>query len=359
MDAGGTVQGHGQGQQELHVAPAAAGAAHGHGGFAAGQQHAGRRHRLAMAPDLQGDGGHHLAHVAGLALDAVAQQHGGDAGGAGHLGGGLQGHLGGGDQVGEHPGEARVAGFHRFAAATLQQGPGAGRQIDGVAADDGQGVGAGGGIGHGGAGGDVHGVVAGHVGDQQIDHPGRVAGCRQAPALDGREVAAHAVHLRDGGAGLEQGPVDGLLVLQADALAGQGQQGRATAGDQADDQIIGAEALHQGQHARGGFAAGGVGHRVGSLDDLDALAGHGVAVTGDDQARQLTRPVLLQRPGHGRRGLAGPDHQGAALGRRRQEAGDAVLRLGGIHRRGEEGLEQIAGRGVGHGRSCCWREEVE
>ena len=68
----------------------------------------------------------------------------------------------------------------------------------------------------------------------------------------------------------------------------------------------------------GGVAPALVGHRMGGLDDLDRSAGHGVAVAGDDEAGERARPVVLDRLGHRRRGLAGAEHDGAALGRRRQ-----------------------------------------
>ena len=106
------------------------------------------------------------------------------------------------------------------------------------------------------------------------------------------------------------------------------------------------EAAHPREDAAGGLAPGGVGHRMRRLDDLDALAGHGVAVAGDDEAFERARPVALERLRHRRRGLAGADHDRAALRRLGQEARDAVLGLGGVDRRGEHLREQFARSGV-------------
>ena len=60
-------------QQAFDIAPAAALAAHGHGGFAARQQHAGRAEWLFALGGLQRDAGQHLADVARLALQRVAE----------------------------------------------------------------------------------------------------------------------------------------------------------------------------------------------------------------------------------------------------------------------------------------------
>src|SRR5690606_38840007 len=190
---------------------------------------------------------HDLAYVAGFALDAVAQQHGLHAHGFGYAGGGLQGQLGRGHQVGRDARQARIIGLDGFAGAGLQQAAGGVGNVDAVPADDFQGLLAGGRIGHGGAGGDVHGVVAGHVGDQQVQHSGGSAGGGQPAAFDGGQVAAHAVHFADRRAGFQQGFVDGLLVGQGDAFAGQRQQGGSAARDQADHQVVFAQVADRAQ----------------------------------------------------------------------------------------------------------------
>ena len=176
-----------------------------------------------------------------------------------------------GDQVHRVAVEGRVARLRCFAGAGLQRGPYGGRHVDAVAHQGGERVGTGAGIGHGGAAGDDRGVVARHIADAQRHHARRRAGRSQAPALDAREVLAHAVHLADGGTAGQQGLVDALLIGQRQAFAGQREQRRAAARDQAQHQVAGAQPLGQRQHALGGGLAGGIGHGVGSLGDFDAL----------------------------------------------------------------------------------------
>ncbi len=62
-----------QRQQEFDVAPAAALAAHGDRRLAAGQQHAGGAERLAALRRLQRDAGQHLADIARLAFERIAE----------------------------------------------------------------------------------------------------------------------------------------------------------------------------------------------------------------------------------------------------------------------------------------------
>ncbi len=141
-----------------------------------------------------------------------------------------------------------------------------------------QGVGEGRRVGHRRSGADHAGVVVGHVGDQPRQHAGRLRGDREPAALDGREVLADRVHLADVRARPQQRAIDLLLVGQRQSRRGQGEQGRGAAGDQAQQQVVGRQALHLLEHAAGGGAALLVGHGMGGLDDLDALAGLAVAV---------------------------------------------------------------------------------
>jgi len=206
-------------------------------------------------------------------------------------------------------------------------------------------IGAGAGVGHGGARGNVGRVVAGDVGDQQRHHARRVAQRAQPAALERRQVAPHAVHLGDGGAAGQQRAVDGALVVQRQAGRRSDQQRGAAARDQRDDQVVSAQAGHLGGDALRGGEAGGVGHRVRGLDDLDARARHGVAVAGDDQALERSGPVVFQRARHRRRGLAGADHDSAPARRRGQLRRQAQRRLGG----GDGGIEQAAQQGARRG----------
>ena len=104
----------------------------------------------------------------------------------------------------------------------------------------------------------------------------------------------------------QQSLVDGLFVRQAEARSGQAHQRRTAAGNQTQRQVIAAEALCQLQHALGGSLAGIVRYRVRRFQDLDALAGYRMAITGNHQARQRAGPVLFDAVRHSRRSLAGP-----------------------------------------------------
>src|SRR5207244_10135824 len=68
VDAGVVLERDAERQEKFHIAPTAAVAAHRDGGLAAGQQHTRRRQWLAVPCDLESDTGHHLGHVARLAL---------------------------------------------------------------------------------------------------------------------------------------------------------------------------------------------------------------------------------------------------------------------------------------------------
>ena len=89
------------------------------------------------------------------------------------------------------------------------------------------------------------------------------------------------------------------------------------------------------EQALRGLEAGRVGHRMRGLDDLDALAGRGIAVAGDDDAFERPVPGLLEGRCHLRRALAGADDDGAALRLCRQVTADGQFGIGG----GDGGLE--------------------
>ena len=154
-------------------------------------------------------------------------------------------------------------------------------------------------------------------------------------------MAAHAVHLRDGGAALEQRLVHRLLVFQRQAGAWRGEQRGTSTGDQRQDHVVGAETAHALANALRGFDAGGIRDRVRRLDDLDPAARHVVAVAGDDQPFERAGPVVFDRARHRRRGLAGADDDQPPLGRRRQVLRQAQRRLRGRHRGVEHPSQQV------------------
>jgi hypothetical protein len=157
-------------------------------------------------------------------------------------------------------------------------------------------------------------------------------------------VPAHTIHLRDRRPAGQQGIVERLLLGQRDAIGWQWQQGRAATGDQADNQVILRKSADQFEHPFRGHIPRLVRNRMCRFDDLDALAGHAVAVPGDDQSFQPLRPVLLEHPCHRRGSLPRADDDGAALRRRRKMQRNEVRRLRGLDSRIEHCAQQLPGR---------------
>ncbi|AXO29860.1 hypothetical protein Ysp71_3925 [Pseudomonas aeruginosa] len=267
----------------------------------------------------------------------------------------VEGVLWRGDQLEVAARQARVVGLDGFRARVGEPVEDVLRHVDGVAPEDRQGIGGGGRVADAGAGGDHRGLVAGNVGNRVGIDAGRPAGLGQATALDRREVLAHAVHLADGGAGLEQRLVHRLLVRQADAFGRQRKQCGAAAGEKEDHPVALVQAADQFQHATGDALAGVVGHRMGGFHHLDATALRAVAVRRHYQALDLALPVLLHHFGHGSGGLAGTDDDGAPAAIFRQVVGQHLVGMAGCHR----GIEQLGEKGAWIGThdrlriSCC------
>ena len=114
---------------------------------------------------------------------------------------------------------------------------------------------------------------------------GRGGRARQPAALDPRQMLTDAVDLVDVGAASEQRPVQALLVVQRDPWRRQGKQSRAAARDQAERQVVGAEAFDEIQDPLRRLLPCGVWNGMGGFNDLDPLQGtDAVAITRDDQA---------------------------------------------------------------------------
>ena len=264
----------------------------------------------------------------------------------------------------------RVARFGGFQCAAAQWGQHSVRHGNAVTLQDGECIGAGAGVSHRGATRDNRGVIPWHVADGEGHHLGGSTRSGHAPALDGREVFAHRVHLADVGTTLQQLAVDLLLLFQRQAFTRQGQQGRAAPRDEAQHQVVGREPLRQLQDTLRSRQACRVGHGVGSLDHFDTRGqtfgpGWCVVVTRHHQARQrgVGGPQRLHRLCHGTTRLASAQHQRAAFGRRWQKSGRVVQWQGTLHRHTIEVLQQRAGivqtghsrgrqGGVGHTHEC-------
>jgi hypothetical protein len=70
---------------------------------------------------------------------------------------------------------------------------------------------------------------------------------------------------------------------------------------------------------------------VGGLDDLDALAGNGVAVAGHHEALKRARPGVLDGACHRGRRFARPDHNRPALRQLGQMGSHNPGRQGRLH----------------------------
>ena len=164
-----------------------------------------------------------------------------------------------------------------------------------------------------------------------------MAGGGQPAALDGGQVAAHAIHFADGGAAAKQRAAHGLFHIERQSFCGQRQQRRTAAGNQAQDQIILAQASYALEHLLRGMHSCRVRHGMCGFDDIDVLAGHGIAIARHHQAAERTRPILFYGARHGRRGLAGADDDESAARRGGKVRRDAYRRLS----RGNGGMEHL------------------
>ena len=84
-----------------------------------------------------------------------------------------------------------------------------------------------------------------------------------------------------------------------------------------DDSLAGLAYDHATDEAYdplGGQGPGRIRHRMPGLDHFDKTRRHRMAIAGDDQPTERPGPVILHRPGHRSRGLAGADDDCPAPG---------------------------------------------
>jgi hypothetical protein len=94
-------------------------------------------------------------------------------------------------------------------------------------------------------------------------------------------------------------------VVQRDALSRQVQQGRATARDQAEDQVLGPRVVQHGNDATAAFCSTLVRDGMAGLVQVDEARRGDVAILGvDPTGRDAVAQGVLQRDGHRGAGLA-------------------------------------------------------
>ena len=80
---------------------------------------------------------------------------------------------------------------------------------------------------------------------------------------------------------------------------------------------------------------------MGCFDDLDASTGHTVVVSGDDQAREFTWPIVLDSASHSRRSFSGADRHCPPRRWFRQVRWHAFQWIGGGNGSVEHGTQQL------------------
>ncbi len=285
--------------------------------------------------------------LARLALQPVAEHHAVVAGlpGAGRRRGERVGRPGDDaiDGIGKNP----VARLRRFIAGIVERTGYGLRQVEPVSADDGAGVGERGRIGHRRSRADHRRIVARHVGNGERDHAGRMRAPRQPAALDAGEMLSHAVDLADSGAAAQERPRRRLLFRKRDAGSRRDPIGRGAAGQEHQNEIVGAGCVGQRQRPLGAGKTGFVRDRMPSFDHGNAPGRAAVAVAGHrdavEPARRNSREIVaLSRLGERARALAGGKDDKPPARRLGQVRRQAARRMRGAYRRTEQGLQKFA-----------------
>lgn len=185
-------------------------------------------------------------------------------------------------------------------------------------------------------------IVTGHVRNDEGHDPSGSGGGEETTALDGRERLADRVDLPDARAAKEQLANDRRLLLQRDPWRGQGQERRAAARHQRDDEIVLGQALDEGENPSGGLQTGFVRHGMGRLEHLNPACGHRMPVARHHETLQRPVPRRLEGTGHARRRLARVDDDRPPA-RRRQPGEPLWTRERRLDRRVEELTKQGAG----------------
>ena len=175
-----------------------------------------------------------------------------------------------------------------------------------------------------------------HVGDRERhDLGGALSGARQPAALDPRQMFSHHVHLADRRAGAQQCAVHLLLLRERDAVGRRDPVGRAAAGQQHQQEIVGGRLRAPVAACRRRLQPGFVGHGMAGLDHPDAPRRHAVAVAGGGDAGQALRleserveimPLRRRRQRGGALAGGKADHPAFRAGRRCGRQHDVGMR---------------------------------
>ena len=163
-----------------------------------------------------------------------------------------------------------------------------------------------------------------------------MAGRGEPPALDRRQMPAHAIHLADRRARLQQRAVDGLLVFEREAVQRRNAAATSRRRRSGEHEIVGGEAADRVEDA-----ASRRRRPPRRAPDAPLRRSRCARTAPRSRSAVTTRPVSVARPmvldrlRHRRRRLAGADHDEPAFGRRRQMRRQATRRL----RRVDRGVE--------------------
>jgi hypothetical protein len=136
--------------------------------------------------------------------------------------------------------------------------------------------------------------------------------------------------------------IDRLLILKAQSWRRQAEQGRPTTRDEGEHEVVRSQTTHHLEHALGGTMPAFVGYGVCGFDDLDPVAGNGVAVARNHEPAQRSRPCILDGLGHCRGCLARSNYDCLAFRRLGQMGRNATLWRCGGDRRIKHAPEQLA-----------------
>ena len=306
--------------------------------------------RLAVLAHLQRDPGHDPADLARLALERVAQDQRRVARLPRDLGRGLQARLGAGDHDGLVAGQPRVAGLGRLLRGALRGGRGRP-----AAARCGSGPGcrarprrwrgrvpwA-----------PTRWPLGSSPGTSEIRSVTTLAGCAAAASLP--PLIAERCFLTRRSSGRCRRPRRGAPCSTACLSSSESPSAGSARSAEPPPEIRQStrssgpapRASSRMRRAASRPAASGTGCEASTISIR--VAGCGVAVAGDDQALERSRPVVLDRLRHRGAGLAGAQHDRAALGRRREVGRHDPLRQRRRDRRVQHGAEQFP-----RGRSRC------